>query len=277
LKRFLTALVLLVSASPLAGLVAPAAAAGDTTPPVLNLPAEATYVWGSEIGETNYSVDNEPLETDDIAMRASWTATDPSGICGSSWRAVYAGQEPGPWTPWTSALTMTQKATDYSDQEGGGSFKILGYDVRVRDCLHNITRKFVSFNPAVFQEDGSSYGYGGVTTSYGAAWKLAKCLCWSAHATRYSTTRGARFNFTIDHGGPVGLVMEKAPNRGRIQVLVDGILRGSTDTFALTPQHRSVVWVGTLRSGRSHTVTVVNQATPGRPRVNVDALLADPF
>ncbi len=277
MKRFLIALVLLVSASPIAGLVAPAAAAGDTTPPVLNLPAEATYVWGSQIGETNYSPDNEPQQTDDILMRVSWTASDVSGLCGSSWRPVFAGAEPGPWSAWTPATSMTQTATDYSDQEGGGSFKILGYDVRVRDCLHNITRKFVSFNPAVFQEDGSSYGYGGVSTSYGAAWKLSKCLCWSAHATRYSTAPGATFNFTLSHGGPVGLVMEKAPNRGRIQVLVDGVLRATPDTFALTPQHRRVVWVGTLQSGRSHTITVVNQATPGRPRVNVDALLADPF
>jgi hypothetical protein len=277
MKRLLIALVLLVSASPIAGLVAPAAADVDTTRPVLNLPAQARFVWGSQIGETAYSIDNEPLQTDDIQMGTSWTASDASGICGSSWRAVYAGAEPGPWSAWTSVTQMTQTATDYNDQEGGGSFKILGYDVRVRDCLHNITRKFVSFAPAVYQEDGSSYGYGGVTTSYGDTWKLSKCQCWSAHATRYSTAPGARFSFTLDHGGPVGLVMEKAPNRGRIQVLVDGVPRATPDTYSATSEHRSVVWIGTLRSSRSHTITVVNLATPGRPRVNVDALLADTF
>jgi hypothetical protein len=274
MKRALIVLVSLASVGPIAGLVAPAAAAGDTTPPILNLPAQATFVLGSQIGETEFSTDNEPLSTPGIQMEAKWTASDPSGICGSSWRAEYAGQAPGPWTAWTSATSMRQVATDYDDQEGGGSFKILGYDVRVRDCHHNITRGFVSFEPAVFQEDGSSYGYGGVTTSYTGTWRISHCLCWSAHATRYSTTEGATATFTFDHAGPVGLVMEKAPNRGRIQVLVDGVLRASPDTYSATPTHRSVVWIGTLRGSGTHTVTVVNLATSGRPRVDVDAMLA---
>jgi hypothetical protein len=277
MKHALIVLASLVSAAPLAGLVAPSAASasGDTTPPVLNLPAQATFVSGSQIGETALSIDNEPLSTDGIQMEAKWTASDASGICGSSWRAEYAGQDPSPWTAWSSATQMTQSVTDYDDQEGGGSFKVVGYDVRVRDCHQNITRKFVSFEPAVYQEDGSSYGYGGVTTSYTGTWGVSHCLCFSAHTTRYSTADGATARFTFDHAGPVGLVMEKAPNRGRIQILVDGVLRASPDTYAATPEHRSVVWIGTLQGAGSHTVTVVNQATPGRPRVDVDAMLAD--
>lgn len=240
---------------------------------MLNLPARATFVSGTAIGETDFSIDNQPLSTGGIQMQAKWTASDASGICGSSWRKVYAGQEPGPWTAWTSATGMKQFASDYSDQEGGGSFKVDGYDVRVRDCHHNITRGFVSFYPEVFQEDGWSYGYGGVTTSRTGTWGLSKCSCWSAHTTRHSAAKGAKFKFTFDHAGPVGLVMEKAPNRGRIQILVDGVRRASPDTYSAKPKHRSVVWISTLRGSGSHTVTVVNLATAGRPRVDVDAML----
>jgi hypothetical protein len=275
MKRALIVMATLVSGCTTAGLVTPtvASAAVDTTPPVLNLPTKATFVSGTTIGETEFSTDNEPLATYGIVMQAKWTASDASGICGSSWRKVYAGQEPGPWTAWTSAMQMKQSATDYADQEGGGVFKVDGYDVRVRDCRNHITRKFVSFYPAVFQEDGSSYGYGGVTTSYTGTWRLSRCTCWSGHTTRKSFTKGATATFTFDQAGPVGLVMEKAPDRGRIRILVDGVLRASPDTYSATRKHRSVVWIGTLRGSGSHTVTVKNLATAGRPRVDVDAML----
>ena len=73
-------------------------------------------------------------------------------------------------------------------------------------------------------------------------------------------------------GGPVALVMEKASNRGQAKILVDGVLRTTIDTYAATPRHRSVVWAARLTRVR-HTVSVVNVGTPGRPRIDVDAVM----
>lgn len=190
-------------------------------------------------------------------------------------RGVEAGFEPDPWSDWTSQTSVARTVTDYDSQQGGGSFKFEGYDVRVRDCADNVTQKFVSFRPGVFQEGGRSYGYFGVTSSYTGTWGVSTCTCWSGGSARRTSAKGARANFTFDYTGPhpVALVMEKAPNRGRAQIYVDGVLRATIDTYSATVKHRSVVWIGTLKTAGRHTVSVVNMATPGRSRIDVDAVM----
>ncbi|MEO7350677.1 MAG: hypothetical protein ABIR34_03835 [Marmoricola sp.] len=263
---FLCTLVLAVAPS--------AGAAADTTPPKLNLPAAAGFVSGTTIGPMAPDADGFLRETDDISMNARWTASDASGICGSSYRRFYAGADPDPWSRWSSSMSLTYVTSDYEDQEGGGSFHVDGYDVRVKDCAQNITQKSFANGPAVYQENGSSYGYGDLTVTYQGVWGTSTCTCWSGGKDRKTTAAGARANFVFDSGGPVAVVMEKAANRGKAKVLVDGVLRATIDTYASTATHRSVVWTGTL-TGAGHTVSVVNSATPGRPRIDVDAVMVN--
>jgi len=259
----------------LAIVVAPdASAAADTTKPTLTLPARAAFGSGTTIGPMAPDADGNPQETTGIRMNAKWTASDASGICGSSYRREYAGAAPDPWSAWSSSMSLTYVATDYSDQQGGGSFHVSGYGVRVRDCAQNVTSGFVSNFPVVYQQDGSSYGYGQLTTSYSGAWATSTCTCWSGGTARRTSTAGARANFVIDSGGPVAVVMEKAANRGKAKILVDGVLRVTVDTYRDMPRHRTVVWAATLSRAR-HTVSVVNVATPGRPRIDVDAVMVN--
>jgi len=257
------------------GLAPPAGAAVDATPPVLTVPALASFVTASTIGPMVADPDTgEVSETSDILMRARWSATDASGICGYSTRAVYAGFKPGDWSAWGTQTSLTVPVTDYDSQQGGGSFKLSGYDVRVRDCAGNVSQKLARYSPGVFQETGVSYGFSGVTSAFTGAWALSKCACWSGGTARRTMQVGARANFTFTYAAerPVALVMEKAPNRGKARIYVDGIPRATVDTFAATPQHRSVVWIGRLPAGR-HVVSVANLATAGRPRIDVDAVL----
>ncbi|WP_426561725.1 hypothetical protein ACPPVT_15370 [Angustibacter sp. McL0619] len=44
------------------------------------------------------------------------------------------------------------------------------------------------------------------------------------------------------------------------------------NTHSTTTLHREVVWLQTLQPG-THTVRVVNKATVGHPRIDVDAML----
>jgi hypothetical protein len=249
-------------------------AAVDKTKPTLTLPARAGFVSGTTIGAMEPDEDGNVFETTGIRMNVRWTAQDASGICGSSYRRVYAGMEPDPWSAWAYSMSLTFDSTDYEDQQGGGTGKVEGYDVRVRDCAQNIRAGFVSSLPVVYQENGASYGYGTLATSYTGFWGTSTCTCWSGGFDRRTVAAGARANFVFPSGGPVALVMEKAPNRGKAKVLVDGVLRRTIDTHAATPTHRSVVWVATLSRAR-HTVSVVNVATPGRPRIDVDAVMAN--
>jgi hypothetical protein len=251
-----------------------ASAAVDKTRPTLALPPTATFVSGTTIGAMARDEDGYVVETRDIQMNARWTASDASGICGSSHRRVYAGLDPDPWSAWSSSMSFTYGSTDYDDQQGGGSGHVDGYDVRVRDCAQNISTGFVSNFPAVYQENGTSYGYGTLARTYTGIWGASTCTCWSGGRDRWTNAPGARVNFVLPSGGPVALVMEKAANRGKAKILVDGVLRVTIDTHAATARHRSVVWAATLSSAR-HTVSVVNAATPGRPRIDVDAVMAN--
>ncbi len=252
-----------------------ASAARDITPPTLNLPAVSGFVSGTTIGAMAPDGEGNLQATGGLQMNIKWTASDGSGICGSSYRTVYAGSAPGSWSPWSSSMSLTYVASDYEDQFGGGGGHVEGYDVRVRDCARNITQRFFGNGPVVYQEDGSSFGYGNLTVSYSGVWGTSTCTCWSGGTDRKTSAAGARANFTFATGGPVAVIMEKAANRGKAKVLIDGVLRATVDTYASTPQHRSVVWTGTL-SGAGHTVSVVNSATPGRPRIDVDAVMINP-
>ena len=252
-----------------------ASAAADITPPTLNLPAASGFVSGTTIGAMAPDDEGYLQATGELRMNIRWTASDGSGICGSSYRAVYAGSAPALWSSWSSSMSLSYVTSDYEDQFGGGGGHIDGYDVRVRDCARNITQRFFGNRPRVYQEDGASFGYGDLAVSYSGVWGTSTCTCWSGGKDRKTSAAGARANFTFDSGGPVAVVMEKAPNRGKAKVLIDGVLRATVDTYASTPTHRSVVWTGTL-SGAGHTVSVVNSATPGRPRIDVDAVMINP-
>ena len=67
--------------------------------------------------------------------------------------------------------------------------------------------------------------------------------------------------------------MEKAYNRGRAKVLVDGVPARDDRHLLASPRHRSVVWTGTLYRGGAHRHAWSNAATPGRPRIDVDAVM----
>jgi hypothetical protein len=278
----------LVAVAALSGAVClstPAAnAAKDTTPPTVTLKPMATFVNGTTIGPMSVDPDDgTPLDTHDITMVAQWTARDTSGICGSSNRGQF-GDGPDDWSIWSNATSLTAATTDYSDQEGGGIGKLQGYDIRVRDCADNITQNFVSFYPIVWQEDGSSYSYwttaadGSSTTvlphKYSGTWASSTCSCFSGGQTQWTKSSGASVTFTLNSPvpTPIALVMEKAPDRGKAQVLVDGVLRATPDTYSATKRHRSIVWISTAAAG-VHTVTVRNLATSGHPRIDVDAFL----
>jgi len=257
-------------------------AATDSTPPTLTAPLAADFVVGSTIGpERDPSVGL--FATSGIRMRAKWRATDPSGICGYSIRKEWAGLEPTNFTPWGPTTSVTEdNITDYIDEQGGGSEKFLGYAVRARDCAGNIARKFITFYPHVYQEDGNSWNGGTLPQppTYKGTWRTSKCNCFSGGATRKTTQRRASVTFNIGPrtagsfgpGHHAALVMEKGPTRGSVRIYVNGTLKATVSTFSATIVHRAVVWNGTPRGA---TIKLVNVGTAGHPRVDLDAILSD--
>ncbi len=91
-----------------------------------------------------------------------------------------------------------------------------------------------------------------------------------ATKTRWTSAKGAAaiLNFTAEQGQRLGLVMPKGPDRGKAAVYIDGRRRATVDTFDSARAHRQIVWETGLSSG-THTIKVVNLATPGHPRIDI--------
>lgn len=251
----------------------PAPTGPDTAPPMLEVPERTAFVVGSQITTDAGDEDNAGMSTG-IQALLTWSASDPSGICGYDVEEVFAGADPNALVQGTLETSYTYLTdTDYDDQFGGGSFKTYGFNVVARDCAGNSSKKFVPTSPEVIQEDGRTFYYGDRPPTYTGSWGTSSCTCWSNGAVRRTTEAGASMSFTVDaFTRRVALVMEQAPDRGRFRVLVNGAERAIVDNGTVsTPTHRMIVWEGAVEP--NDVVQVVNLATAGRPRIDVDAII----
>jgi hypothetical protein len=71
----------------------------------------------------------------------------------------------------------------------------------------------------------------------------------------------------------VGLIMHTGPDRGKVKVYVNGTLQATVDTYATTSRPRVMVWQTIAAAGS--TVKIVNAATPGRTRIDLDAIVTN--
>jgi hypothetical protein len=176
----------------------------------------------------------------------------------------------------SKATSYQGTTTDYTNQEGGGGGWPIGYLLTATDCAGNQTTKSISTLAALTQDDGSNDWQSGVVgITYNGSWQKSVCTCYDAGSVEKTTAVGAAatITFTGNAQDSIALVMEKAANRGTFTVLVDGVNRGTVDTYSGTTLHKVIVWAGRVTTTGSHVVTVVNQATAGRPRIDLDAVL----
>ena len=79
-----------------------------------------------------------------------------------------------------------------------------------------------------------------------------------------------RYTFT---GRAIALVSTVGPAHGAVKIYLDGKYVTTVDTGATTSADRHVVWSHAWSASGSHTLKLVVVRTPGRPRVDVDAVL----
>jgi hypothetical protein len=258
----------------LATSVPSAQAALDQTPPALSVPVRPSFVVGNVVED--YAIDTYWYASN-ISQLIKWSATDNVGVCSYDLYSVFSGDEPGALLVGSPQTQYTFPAGDYVDDFGGGSFHVDGFLVTARDCTGNATTKAMTdVTLVVIQENGiSATAYGWPQTiTYTGTWTQANCSCFLADHTMRTSATGARaiFSRTYAQGDQVGLVMAMGPGRGRASIRVDGKWLMNVDTFASVNTNRVVVFQLGMTAG-VHTVAIVNQATPGRPRIDLDAIL----
>jgi hypothetical protein len=170
--------------------------------------------------------------------------------------------------------------TDYDDDFGGGSFKVTNWTIEAQNALAEIGTLDVSAPILIVQEDGTNARFGvpepGTTVTKKGTWKGSNFTGWLGGHTRWTTRRWARIQLTatVTEGQVIAVVMPLAENRGRARIKLDGVTQGSVDTYTAGPRrHRVVMWQTPPLPAGEHTLQVVNLATPGHRRIDVDAFM----
>jgi hypothetical protein len=260
-----------------------AQAALDQTPPSLTVPVAPSFVVGN-IVETTYNGDPNSCAgfagfTLNIEQLIKWSATDDVAVSSYDLYVIPVGAAPFPFLQYTTDTQHTFLMSDDNDGDcGGGALATRGFWVTARDASFNATTKVIdmSHRPVVNQEDNTSTTNTSGELSYTGTWGQSNCTCFLRGHTAFTTRSGARVMFTrtYEGGDHVALVMAKGPGRGRASIRIDGNWLMDIDTYAPVNTNRVVVFERMMSAG-THTLTIVNHATPGRSRIDLDAVMTN--
>ena len=217
-------------------------AAADTTPPTVKKKPVPAFT-----GSVNVS---------SIPVKISWSATDPSGVCS------YALEESVNGGAYASVTLPTPTATAVVRTQTSGS----GYQYRVAgtDCVGN-TSAFVAGKAYTLNADDQSsaaFTYTGVWTTVADAGAYGGSVA-------FSTAAGAQATYAAT-ATRMALVAVKGPDRGAVDVYVDGVFVQTVDLLAAKVSKRRVIYQATWKTVGPHTLALVNRGTVGRPRVDLD-------
>jgi alpha-tubulin suppressor-like RCC1 family protein len=244
----------------------------DPTPPTWTKPPTNAMPLGAQLDPAILG----DCDSWNMPVTVNLQAADPqSGI-----HHYVAGGESGPYYSQTLSGTSTTLTAWVLDDVCGGGGSDAEFFAFNRAGLY--TADFAGYWHAsvlgVIQDDGFRDGvYEDVPPLiYKGTWSTSACNCFSGGTTQRTTQSAASVELSVpaSYGGThgLGLLMAKAPDRGKAAIFVDNVKVATIDTYSATKVNRTVVWRQTLASG-SHTIRVVNLATPGRTRIDVDAFV----
>jgi subtilisin len=118
----------------------------------------------------------------------------------------------------------------------------------------------------------SGYSESHATVAYRGTWTRASLAAAWGDRLKYTRARGARATFRFT-GREVAWVAPKSSGRGWAKVYVDGVLAARVSLYSASTRNRQVVFVKSWPSAGPHTLMVVNEATSGRSRIDVDGFV----
>jgi hypothetical protein len=251
----------------------------DGTAPSLTL-RPPRFVLGSSIDVANPDPSACDLWHLAIPMELRWAASDTgSGLAGFEVYVVKSWAEPDTIPLPVDARSYRFNAGDYDSTCGDASldnvYQVIAKDNFGGSATSTRAHQYVE----VWQEDGTNlaapfFPSTSLTTARSGVWATSTCLCFDGHKTAYTTQSGASITFTVTGARRLALVMPKNTNRGQASISVDGASPTVVDTYAASAQNRVLVWQVEFPSTSTHKVVVTNNATPGRSRIDVDAVVA---
>jgi GH25 family lysozyme M1 (1,4-beta-N-acetylmuramidase) len=188
--------------------------------------------------------------------RTGWGGSDSSGI------SRYALQYQVNGGAWNTPSLSSPTVTSYAQQLAFNA--IYRFRVRATDGAGNTSGWAYgpAFKTSFTQQNSSSVHYG-----YGWSTLLTSAASGGSLATTKTAGSWATFTFT---GSGISWVAYKGPNRGSAQVWIDGVLAATVSMYSTTYKAKQIVFAKAWGVNGTHTIEVVNLATAGHPRIDID-------
>lgn len=295
MRRLLPSILATTVATALAATLAPHTALADAqgTAPKLVVDDTPMFIVGKAISLSEGSSAGEPAFPDwtTVPVAQKWRATAPEGI--HHYEADIIDDD---WfeTTWTNIGLSTRSdytTSDYNGDYGGGGYSHQWHIKAVDNNGDEATKLQRSWEMKVIQEDGGSPSYWPVgDIAYSGTWGTSNCECFSGGGweydygtdvgtyhipqTRFTKVKAAAVTYkaTFERGDHFGIVMPMSSSRGKASIVINGAVVATVDTYSKTTKNRMVMWQKWMPAG-VHTIKVVNLATAGHPRIDIDAFL----
>ena len=142
------------------------------------------------------------------------------------------------------------------------------YRVRAIDRAGNVGVWRAAVGSALVASSESS-----ATISYQGTWSVVAESAAIGGKIRRTTTAGASATYRFT-GRSFGWVGSVGPIYGKVKVYVDGLYVATVDQYRTRAAARTVLFTRSWTSNGLHTVKLVNQATAGHPRANIDGIFS---
>jgi subtilisin len=194
-------------------------------------------------------------------VRVSWAAaTDPtSAIAGYELEYSLNG---GAWQPAGTAGASDTSAVRMVPLSNSHRFRI-----RAQDTAGNWSPWVIGLPLALGIVQDSS-----TRMAWSSGWYRSDTVYASGGTTRYTTRRYASVRLTMT-ARTLAIVAPVGPTRGTAAVYVNGVYQATITLYSSTAASRRIVWTRTFDADGAKTIEIRSNATPGRPRIDVDAIL----
>lgn len=218
----------------------------DGVAPVAAAPASRQY-FISTLGSSS-----SPIKT-------SWSATDAKGVKGYTLQRQVGT---GSWT--TVSLSSITTVSLSQSLTLGTSYQ---YRMRAYDANGNTSAWAYgpTFSGARTQQTSTS-------VKFSSGWSTSYPSSASGGSVKYTKKKGASVSYTFT-GASIAWVSPKGPARGSADVYIDGVFKATVSLYSSSYQAQRIVYAYNWSSNGTHTIKIVNRATSGHPRIDVDAFV----
>lgn len=184
---------------------------------------------------------------DPVVVKVRWAPSSTSGACYRFDRNDY-----GELTPLNLA---TRRSTSVVLRENTDDWDIFGFQVQAYACTHPADKSAWVSSPLYGSWDGPA-----TDVTMTGAWRQGVNGNWYTSQRASMTVSGSYAN--------VGFTAIRGPKQGKARVYVDGSYQTTVNLHSTTLKDSQMIWTKAWPSFAPHTITIVNLATTGHPRLN---------